>query len=284
MIYWDPNPDLFIIPVLDWPIKWYGLLFAVGFAVGFVIFEKILFRYFLQKNGDDGTFKQKALNVTDQITVYAVIGTVLGARIGHFLFYERPSEYISHPFAIFEVWKGGLSSHGAAIGIVLALVLFSKWSKKIDSGLTWVRLLDFICVPTALAGAFIRIGNFINQEILGTETSLPWGVVFGHPADGSFPASRHPVQLYEALFYLSVFWILWRLTLKPTFLLFQGRLIGLFLILVFGFRVFIEYFKLEQTRLFSSTAHAWTMGQWLSIPLIIAGVLFIFYSQKQNPH
>lgn len=282
-MYWDPNPDLFIIPILDWPIKWYGLLFAIGFAVGFVIFEKIVYRYFLQEDGDLSTYKQNALRITDQITVYAVIGTVLGARIGHFLFYERPSDYISHPLAIFEVWKGGLSSHGAAIGIILALGLFSKWSKKIDEGLTWVRLLDFICVPTALAGALIRIGNFINQEILGTETSLPWGVVFGHPADDSLPVARHPVQLYEALFYFFVFLILWRLTFKKAFLLFQGRLIGLFLILVFGFRIVIEYFKLEQTRLFSES-HVWTMGQWLSIPLIMAGVLFIVYSYKQNNH
>jgi phosphatidylglycerol---prolipoprotein diacylglyceryl transferase len=284
VLVWDPNPDLIIIPGLDWPIKWYGLLFAMGFAIGFSIFQGIVYRFLLlgadlQQSGANclRDLKSKALKITDSITVYAVLGTLVGARLGHFIFYEKPSYYLLDPLEILRVWRGGLASHGAAIGIIVALCFFSRWSKKMDPGLTWIRLLDFICVPTALAGALIRVGNFINQEILGTKSSLPWAVVFGHPKDGSLPAPRHPVQLYEAGFYLIVFLILWRLTYRPKYLMRQGWIIGLFLILVFGFRCFIEYFKIEQSRLVAS-AYELTMGQWLSMALIIMGALLMAFS------
>ena len=335
MIYWDPNPDCFIIPILNWPIKWYGILFALGFAIGFSIFEGILYRYFLQRpdfqaneiigqvdlqslkldpavacvgiskekierfkqdaldsrcqNPDRvlarlcweeryqdalWSLKRKAFKITDRITLYMVIATTIGARLGHFVFYEKPSEYLRDPLALLRTWEGGLASHGAAMAIILALALFSRFSKKIDSGLTMVRLLDFICIPTALAGALIRLGNFINQEILGTRSDLPWAVIFGHPADGSFPVPRHPVQLYEACFYLIVFITLWRLSFQRRFLQVPGGLIGLFLILVFGFRFLVEFFKLEQSSLLSAAAEL-TMGQFLSVPLIILGLLYL---------
>ncbi|MBF8262585.1 MAG: Phosphatidylglycerol--prolipoprotein diacylglyceryl transferase [Parachlamydiales bacterium] len=280
VFHWDPDPDLFIIPGLNWPIKWYGLLFALGFAVGFTIFQAIVYRYLLQVSDcENQRLKEMALKMTDRITLYAVVGTVIGARLGHFIFYENPSLYITHPLEILRVWNGGLASHGAAIGIIAAIVLFSRYSKTIEPGLTWIRLLDFICVPTALAGALIRWGNFINQEILGTKSALPWAVVFGHPADHSFPAPRHPVQLYESFFYLIVFLILWHLSYRRKYLLRQGWLIGLFLILVFGYRFFIEYFKIEQSHLVSA-AHQLTMGQWLSIPLVIMGALLMFFSKR----
>jgi phosphatidylglycerol---prolipoprotein diacylglyceryl transferase len=342
MFYWDPNPDFIIIPLLNWPIKWYGLLFALGFAVGFPIFEGIVYRYFLQRpdfypcdilgrvdlrslkldrieacegiqsqkvdefekeaiscralNPDKAVarlcweekwgdavwkLKKKAMKVTDQITLYTVIATVIGARLGHFLFYEKPSEYLNDPMEILRTWNGGLASHGAALAIIAAIWILSCWSKTVDPGLRWIRLLDFISVPTALAGAFIRFGNFINQEILGTPTSVPWAVVFGHPADGSMPLPRHPVQLYEAFFYLAVFFLLWRLTFRPANLLKEGRLIGLFLILVFGFRFFVEFLKLEQSRLLTSGAEL-TMGQWLSVPLVILGALLLFYPSPKE--
>jgi phosphatidylglycerol---prolipoprotein diacylglyceryl transferase len=283
MIYWDPDPDLIIIPILNWPIKWYGLFFALGFVIGFSLFERILLRFFLQekRKGSLNDLQHQALKVTDRITVYTVLATAVGARLGHFIFYERPSEYLINPIEILQIWKGGLASHGAAIAIIITLFLLSRWTKKIDSGLTCLRLLDFICVPTALAGSFIRIGNLFNQEILGTPTNLPWGVVFGHPADGSLSIARHPVQVYEALFYFIVFLILWRLAYRPTFLLKQGRLIGLFLILVFGFRFFIEFFKLEQSQLLSASSE-FTMGQWLSIPLVILGVILFAFSRRDR--
>lgn len=274
MIYWDPDPDLFIIPILHWPIKWYGFFFAFGFAIGFLIFKKILIRFFLQNEPEKKIqeIQNQSLMITDKITVYLVIATAVGARLGHFLFYESPSEYLLRPWEILQIWKGGLASHGAAIGILVGIFLFSRWSRKIDSDLTWMRCLDFVSIPTALAGAFIRFGNLMNQEILGTKTDLPWGFIFLHPVDGSFPIPRHPVQLYEALFYVFVFVLLWRLSFRPSFLCKQGKLIGLFLILVFSFRFLIEFLKVEQS--FLLTSQTLTMGQWLSIPLIILGIFY----------
>lgn len=273
-IFWDPKPEIFTLPIVHWPVLWYGVLFALGFAVGFPIFVGILTRFL----GKDQ--KRKAVAITDRFTVYMIIATVIGARIGHFLFYERPASYLKNPLEIFRVWEGGLASHGAAIAIILALILFSYRIRDTAPGLTWVRLLDFVCVPTAFAGFCIRVGNFINQEILGTPTNLPWAVVFGHPADHSMPFPRHPVQIYEALFYLAVFFLLWRLSFRRSFLLKSGKLIGLFLILVFGFRFVIEFFKIEQSHLLPFGASL-TMGQWLSIPAVIAGFLFYFVYERR---
>jgi phosphatidylglycerol---prolipoprotein diacylglyceryl transferase len=269
IIYWDPNPEIFRLPFFNWPVLWYGVLFAFGFALGFPVFVGILTRFL----GKDQ--KGKAILITDRITLYMILGTVIGARLGHFLFYEHPADYLKDPFEIFRIWKGGLASHGAALGIIIALVLFSYRIRSIAPSLDWVRLLDFVCVPAALAGGCIRIGNFINQEILGTPANLPWAVVFGHPADRSLPIPRHPVQIYESLFYFLVFFILWRLSYKQSFLEARGKLIGLFLVLVFGFRFFIEFLKNEQSRLLNSPVL--NMGQILSIPVVIAGLLFYFW-------
>lgn len=277
MFYWDPKPE--IVTVFHWPILWYGLFFALGFAVGFPIFVNILKRFFIL----DGQFddpRRQALLIADRLTVYMVIATLVGARLGHFLFYERPSDYLRNPLEILQIWKGGLASHGALIAIICAIVLFSYRIRHLARGLNWIRLLDFLAVPTAFAGGCIRVGNFWNQEILGTPTSLPWAVVFGHPADGSLPIPRHPVQLYEAIFYFLTFFLLWRLTFRPSFLLLQGKLLGLFLILVFGFRFFVEFAKVEQSHLLSMTP-VLTMGQILSLPVLIAG--FFFYFWKRQP-
>lgn len=350
MIYWDPKPEIFLIPYLNWPILWYGLLFTLGFAFGFPIFVSILRRYFLNYPeysafeilephkltfwGKTTQFILKALNhkittqelfdipdkfrnfvtksnclhpkmalvrlkldldlgnavlglyrnatlLADRLLVYMLVATVLGARLGHFLFYESPEDYLDDPLEIFRVWEGGLASHGAAIAIVISMIFFSYRVRKTSRGLTWIRLLDFVCIPTAFCGGCIRIGNFFNQEILGSETALPWGVVFGSPIDHSLPVPRHPVQIYEAIFYFFVFCLLWRLTYRPRFLLIQGQLIGLFLVLVFGFRFLVEFIKLEQSHLLSS-APLLTMGQILSIPMVLLGFVLYFKRLYNN--
>jgi prolipoprotein diacylglyceryl transferase len=181
---------------------------------------------------------------------------------------------------VFRIWEAGLASHGAGIAIILAIWMFSSSVKKIDPKLSAIRLLDFICVPAAFAGACIRIGNFINQEILGISTNLPWAIVFGSPADGSLPVPRHPVQLYESAFYLMIFFYLWKLVFKPFS---TGRLIGLFLVLVFSFRFIIEFIKLEQSALLLGP-YFFTMGQWLSIPLIALGFIWIRMGYKKQEH
>lgn len=261
--YWDPQPEVFRLPVFDWPVFWYGIVFALGFAIGFPIFVGVLTRFL----GD----RAKAIRITDRFTLYMILGTVIGARVGHFLFYESPSHYLESPLEIFRTWRGGLASHGAAVGIVVAIWLFS--CRVREPGLTWVRLLDFVAVPAAFIGGCIRIGNFINQEVLGTPSDLPWAVVFGHPADLSLPIARHPVQIYESLFYFAVFILLWKLSFKKKWLEAQGKMIGIFLILVFGFRFCVEFLKPEQSQLLSHSLL--NMGQILSLPAILAG--FIFY-------
>lgn len=283
-LYWDPQAELFTIPFLNFPVLWYGVFFALGFWLGFLVFVRVLLRYFrlipAYQRQPVPELKHKAHLIADRITVYIVIAAVVGARLGHFFFYEHPSEYLADPLEIFRIRNGGLASHGAVVAIILAIILFSYRYRKQNPDLTWIRLLDFISVPTALAGCCIRIGNFFNQEILGTPSNLPWAVIFGHPADRSIPAPRHPVQLYEAIGYLAIYFVLWRLSLKPSFLLAKGKLIGLFLILVFGFRFFIEFLKTEQSHLLTSSYL--TMGQILSIPVVVLGFVFYFWQRSKT--
>lgn len=279
--YWDPNPQALFLPLFNWPILWYGVLFALGFAIGFPLFAGILRRFFATGSMEPSQAKTIAHRLTDRLMVYMIVATIVGARLGHYLFYEPPSAYFGASFLqLFKIWEGGLASHGAAIAIVLALGLFARRYKQEAPGLTWLSLLDFVAAPTALAGALIRLGNFINQEILGTPTSMPWGVIFGHPADLSTPIPRHPVQLYEAVAYLALFLFLWRLTFRPSYLRRGGALIALFLIAVFGGRFIFEFWKEEQSRWLHSSL---TMGQWLSLPAIVAGLVLWWRVQKNSP-
>ena len=175
-----------------------------------------------------------------------------------------------NPLSIIAVWEGGLASHGGAIGILIALWVFSKRRR-----IAFWTAVDFTVIPTAIAAVFIRMGNFFNQEILGTPTSLPWGVLFLHPADRGPIVPRHPAQLYEALCYLILFGILlwyWRRhpPFKPV-----GKLTGLFLICLFGCRFFIEFIKVEQS-IYLSQSSFLTMGQILSLPFIALGAWLFF--------
>lgn len=282
-IYWDPDPSIFVLPFLNWPILWYGLFFALGFIVGFPVFVSILTRYFLTlnewKNEGVKSLREKAVFLADKLTAYVVIATIVGARLGHFLFYEKASEYLRDPWEIFRLWKGGLASHGAVVAIIISIIFFSYRIRFQFPFLNWIRILDFISVPAAFAGGCIRVGNFFNQEILGTITNVPWAVVFGHPFDQTISAPRHPVQLYEALGYFFLFILLWGCSYRPYFLKRQGKLVGIFLIFVFTFRFFIEFFKLEQSKI-ASAEFFLTMGQILSIPVIVLGCIFFFLPKR----
>lgn len=278
--YWDPRPEAFSLPFFDFPILWYGVFFAVGFWLGFYAFTRILadFLSYLPANHSilSKELRAKAHHVADRLTIYVVIGAIAGARLGHFLFYENPSEYLANPLELFLIRNGGLASHGAVIGIVIAAFCFGRKIQKTLPELTWIRILDFLAAPTALAGFWIRIGNFFNQEVLGKGTTLAWGIIFGHPIDHSFPVPRHPVQLYEAFWYMAVFILLWKLHKRVALILHPGRMLGLFLTLVFGFRFLVEFLKLEQSRLLPS--FDLTMGQLLSIPIFFLGV--ILYARR----
>lgn len=240
-------------------------------------YEKACVRLYFDRVVPDAitSIKEKARLIIDHLSIYVVLGTIFGARIGHFLFYEHPSRYLRDPISVLKVWEGGLASHGAILGIIISLILFRLWSRKIAPNLTFTSMLDLLCIPTALAGCFIRLGNFFNQEISGTVTDAPWAVIFGHPFDGSIPAPRHPVQIYEALFYLFTFFCLWFLSRSYAIFSKKGRLIGLFFLIVFTFRFFVEFYKEEQSALLIGNSHL-TMGQILSVPVVLVGIIFFF--------
>lgn len=220
-----------------------------------------------------------SLIFADRLVWFVVLGTIIGARLGHVLFYEW-SYYIAHPLEILMIRKGGLASHGGTLGVIVGLILFTRWNRKQFPDISLLTLVDTLVVPTAFAVCCIRLGNFFNQEILGRETSLPWAVIFGNPADGSAPVPRHPVQLYEAAIYFATFVLLyglwkWKgLSLKP------GTLSGIFFILVFGSRFFIEFLKELQGSIIDETFLQ--MGQYLSIPFVVLGIVLLSLKRKRQ--
>ncbi|OFY67668.1 MAG: prolipoprotein diacylglyceryl transferase [Bacteroidetes bacterium RBG_13_42_15] len=257
VIPWDVNPEIFRIgPVV---VRWYGLLFASSFLFGYIILNRIF------KN------ENLAESVLDRLTVYVAIGVIAGARLGHVLFYE-PGYYLSHPIEILKIWHGGLASHGAAIGILIALWLFVRKEKK---DYTWV--IDRVAIVVALSGLFIRTGNLMNSEIYGVETTVPWGFIFLSKGE---TVPKHPTQIYEALTYLFIFILLYRIYWRKKGEYIQGVLISLTLILIFTSRFFIEFLKEDQVAFESGMKL--NMGQLLSIPFVIAGFIWLYISLKQK--
>jgi prolipoprotein diacylglyceryl transferase len=271
---WDADPVMFSIG--EHGIRWYGLLLAIGFLLAYIVIGRIM-----KKEG----YEQKQ---TDKFSIYVIIGCVIGLRLGHCLFYN-PGYYLSHPLEILKVWEGGLASHGGAIGILVAIWLYSRRTK-----MPYFEAIDKTAAVVPLAGAFVRIGNFINSEILGVPTTLPWGVKFlrnWEDLDNAYIASngacpeldinclsdyvvaRHPTQLYEAIFYLAMFFGFLIIYKKFVTQWKHGTFLGWFLIALFGFRFLIEYTKTEQAEFIWNAPI--TMGQLLSIPFIIFGIVLI---------
>jgi phosphatidylglycerol---prolipoprotein diacylglyceryl transferase len=251
MLTWNLNPVAFLLHFGNTtvPVYWYGLLFASTFALG-ALFMMFVFRR-----------EHKPVDQVYDLLFHIIIGTVVGSRLFHVLFYT-PDYYITHPSKIVAVWEGGLASHGAVVGVIISLWLYAR--RFPAQPFLWIADRSAIAVPAC--GALIRAGNFCNAEILGQPSELPWAVVFMRI--DSIP--RHPVQIYEALCYLLIFFIQLRFYLRYAPYRPPGRLLGRFLVLVFGVRFIMEYFKAELSTLDS----AWTlsMGQWLSIPAILIGI------------
>lgn len=219
--------------------------------------------------------KMRAKIFGERMLLYILVATILGARLGHIIFYEDLLEYLYDPISILKTWEGGLASHGGVAAILVSIFLFYRKIKANYPTLSLLRLTDMIAVPTMLAATLIRIGNFFNQEILGTASNLPWAVIFMHPADGSGVFPRHPAQLYEAIFYFILFMILIVLSVKKRALQ-PGRIAGLALLSSFLFRFFIEFLKTGQSTWFDTSEHSMLMGQVLSIPLVIIGAYLLF--------
>jgi len=265
-ITWNVGPDL--ITLGSFPIKAYSVLFALGFIISYFIIKKI--------------YKKEGVPISelDSLTVYVVLGGLIGARLGHCFFYDW--EYFSqHLLEIilpvsFEPefhFTGfmGLASHGGAIGIIIAILIFFRKSAK--KNFFW--LIDRVAIPTGFAGALIRLGNLMNSEIYGHQTDLPWGFIFVRNGDTT---PSHPTQLYEAFFYVITSIVLMRLYKVKRFREANGFLLGVFFIMVFTARFFIEFVKENQVAFEDSMSL--NMGQWLSVPVVLGGIVLVIVSLK----
>ena len=259
-IVWDFNPVL--VNIFGFEIRYYSLMWAAALLVGAWIFG-----YFCRKEG-------RSQELADSAFLYIALGTMIGARVGHCLFYE-PEYYLLKPWAIVtEIRDGGLASHGATIGIILAIWLCSRRNRV---PVMW--MCDRLGVIAPISGALIRFGNLFNSEIIGCETTLPWGFKFMRLHRGmaveQVPAC-HPTQLYEALCYIATFALLWFLYNKTGAAKRRGLMFGVALIGIFVTRFFIEFVKVNQVAF--EEGMTLNMGQWLSVPFIIIGIASVWYA------
>lgn len=277
VINWDVTPEL----IEGWKTpNYYGLLFVTGLMIGYFVCKRM--------------FKREGVHekYLDQLVLYVIVATIVGARLGHVLFYGPywdtvdlqgvvlEQGYFSHPASILYIWEGGLASHGGAIALLLAFYIYSKRVVKLP--IIWI--LDRIVAPIAIAACFIRFGNLMNSEIVGDPTTVPWAFSFPnyynevtHQYDST---PRHPAQLYEALSYIVIFLTLMFMYWKRKAYEKRGMLFGSFLILLFGARFFIEFIKLGQTD--RDAEFAINTGQMLSIPFVIAGIIILYFSMKKK--
>lgn len=256
-INWNADPDLIKIGSLH--IRYYSLFFVIGFWIGYRLFSHF--------------FKREKLPSTllDPLLFTLILCTVVGARLGHVLFYQ-PEYYLARPIEILKVWHGGLASHGGAIAILIGLWWYARhYGKKYRFDFLWI--LDRIGIAIAFAGVFIRLGNLMNSEIYGNVTELPWGFVFLRNGE-TLP--KHPTQLYEALAYLILAISLLLLYKYRIEKIKRGFLFGLFLTGLFGARFLIEFIKEPQVA-FEQTMTL-NMGQLLSIPFVLAGIILMIGS------
>lgn len=264
-IVWDFNPVF--VTIGSFEIRYYSLMWAAALLVGAWIFS-----YFCKKEG-------RPQSLSDSAFLYIALGTMLGARVGHCLFYE-PEYYLLKPWAIItEIRNGGLASHGATIGIIVSIWLCSRKNKV---PVMWMT--DRLGVIAPISGALIRFGNLFNSEIIGHQTDMPWGFKFmrlhrGLPVE-QVPAC-HPTQLYEALCYILTFLVLWWMYNKTEAPRRRGLMFGVALIGIFLTRFFIEFVKINQVAF--EEGMTLNMGQWLSVPFIIIGVASVWYALSHPP-
>ena len=271
-ITWNPAPEIFTIPGIEWPVRWYGLMWALAFIASHFFMNRV--------------FKAEGRSEKDldTLTLYIILATIIGARLGHCLFYGPWFDevnangliinegYLSHPLNILKVYEGGLASHGGAIGIITGMLLYCRKTKE-----SWLWLFDRLAIVVPLASMCIRIGNLINSEIIGRVTDVPWAFIFTQ--EDNLP--RHPAQLYEAVFcfflfiYMHWFWKNKREKVGP------GFMFGILCVLLFLERFVDEFFKENQVAF--EDGMVLNMGQWLSIPFVIVGIIMIVKSYKLTP-
>lgn len=261
-ITWNVNPELFSGFVT---VRWYGLMFAIGFLVGY----EIVARMFKHEGAPE-----RWLGI---LLIYVVIATIVGARLGHVFFYEW-DVYRADPIKILYIWEGGLASHGGTVAIIIAVILFSVFVTKKSPLWTFDRLV----IAIALVGGLIRLGNLFNSEIFGTATDLPWGFMFVRSREWHElyeGQAVHPTQIYEALCYFALFgllmWMYWKKNAEER----PGLILGVFFIGIFLPRFLIEFIKNDQVA--REATMTLNIGQQLSIPFILLGVFLVIYAMMR---
>ncbi len=249
---WDIDPLFFSWGFLK--VRWYGLMFASAF-----IFSYLLMQWIYKTEG-------KKIEEVDDLLWYIAVGTIVGARLGHCLFYS-PEYYLANPLKILAIWEGGLASHGGIIGIIISLYLYQRRTTE-----SYAWFLDRVAVVCALGAGFVRLGNFFNSEIVGIPTTVPWAIIFKRI--DFLP--RHPVQLYEMLSYVFIFLILLTMYKKIRMTIRPGVIFATSLVLIFIARFSLEFVKTKQA---TYANDFWlSTGQMLSIPFILAGISFIVFA------
>lgn len=263
-INWNMNPEIFHIG--GFSLRWYSILFISGFILGWFIFK-----WFFKREG-------LPLSLLDPLLYTLLIGTIVGARLGHCIFYQ-PEYYFGSWQGFWEIfmpWKGGLASHGGTIALFIAMWWFARhYGRKYDFDFLWI--LDHLCIAVCFAACFIRLGNLCNSEIYGDVTTLPWGFIFERNGE-TLP--KHPTQLYEALSYLILGIVLMAVYRYRPQIMKRGTVIGIFFIVLFGMRFLIEFIKEPQVGFEENMVL--NMGQLLSIPFILLGVVFLVYGIVKN--
>ncbi len=261
-ITWAANPDIISSPIT---VRWYGLMFAIGFIIGYEIVARI-FKH-------EGA-PERWLGI---LLIYVVIATIVGARLGHVFFYEW-DVYSQNPIRILYIWEGGLASHGGTIAIIIAIILYSIFVTKRSPLWTFDRLV----IAIALVGGLIRLGNLFNSEIFGTATTLPWGFMFVRSREWHMlyeGQAVHPTQIYEALCYFALFgllmWMYWKKNAEER----PGLIFGVFMVGILLPRFLIEFIKNDQVA--REATMSLNIGQQLSIPFILLGVGLIIYAMMR---
>ncbi len=269
-IFWNPTRSIFTIPGTHIEVYWYSLFFALGLLGGYWIGRFVLCS---EKSQEE---QEQISNWLEKLIFWMFIGILIGARVGHVLFYE-PSYYWAHPEEIIMTWKGGLSSHGGIAGLLIACYIF--WKKNHIQNISWNNFLDAAAIGSSLTATCIRVGNFFNQEIIGLETSSPFGVIFGSPMELLLHPNQphHPVQLYEALVSGVLLFFLLFLKKRASQFLASGQLAGIYLVILFTARCILETVKLPQSTFDSHPVAGMQMGQLLSIPLLMYGCFLILH-------
>lgn len=270
-VTWTASPVLFSFGSVT--VRWYGLMFAIGFLVGY----EIVYRIFRHEGARESW--------VGSLFIYVVVATILGARLGHVFFYDW-GYYSQHLAEIPKIWEGGLASHGGTLGIMIAIWLYSRFVTR--KPMLWT--FDRLVVPVGFVAALIRIGNLMNHEIYGGETSMPWGFSFvtnlGQWMQGAepvFSAPSHPTQIYEAAFYLLTFAVCmlmyWRWHCQER----EGLIFGVFMLGIFVPRFFIEYIKNVQEPWEVAMRANWGIdqGQLLSIPFIVLGLWLVIRALRR---